>query len=95
MNSWSKAPFVRILIPFIAGLLIYRSGWAVVAHSWILPVFLALITGLAAWFFVFKSLNTYKTRTIQESSLVKSRDYKYTVKQMVYSSMQRIKTRQK
>jgi len=70
MNSWSKAPFVRILIPFIAGLLIYRSGWAVVAHSWILPVFLALITGLAAWFFVFKSLNTYKTRTIQGALII-------------------------
>jgi len=65
MNSWSKAPFVRILIPFIAGLLIYRSGWRFADQSWIMPSFLALMIASAAWMFIFKSLNTYKTRLIQ------------------------------
>ena len=65
MISWSKAPFVRILIPFIAGLLIYRSGWNFADHSWIMPSLIALMLTYAAWLFIFKSLNTYKTRFLQ------------------------------
>ncbi|HBG69585.1 MAG: hypothetical protein A2W93_13725 [Bacteroidetes bacterium GWF2_43_63] len=70
MNSWSKAPFVRILIPFIAGLLVYRSGWAFADPSWIMPSLLALLIALAAWMFVFKSLNTYKIRFIQSIIII-------------------------
>jgi len=70
MNSWSKAPFVRILIPFIAGLLIYRSGWMIACHSWILPSLLALLLASAAWIFIFKSLNTYKTRFLQGAVII-------------------------
>ncbi|HPS82822.1 MAG TPA: ComEC/Rec2 family competence protein [Bacteroidales bacterium] len=70
MNSWSKAPFVRILIPFIAGLLIYRSGWDIAGQSWILPSLLALLLASAAWIFIFKSLNTYKTRFLQGAVII-------------------------
>ena len=70
MNSWSKAPFVRILIPFIAGLLIYRSGWDIAGQSWILPSLLALMLASAAWMFIFKSLNTYKTRFLQGAVII-------------------------
>ncbi len=70
MNSWSKAPFVRILIPFIAGLLIYRSGWDIAGQSWILPSLLALLLASAAWMFIFKSLNTYKTRFLQGAVII-------------------------
>lgn len=70
MNSWSKAPFVRILIPFIAGLLIYRSGWDIAGQSWILPSLLALMLASAAWMFILKSLNTYKTRFLQGAVII-------------------------
>ncbi|MPM05197.1 hypothetical protein SDC9_51485 [bioreactor metagenome] len=70
MSSWSKAPFVRILIPFVAGLLIYRSGWFDLSYSLIAASVLALLIALAAWLFMFPSLSTYRVKNIQGSLIL-------------------------
>lgn len=69
-------------------LLIFPPAYPLMIAYYLSPQYFTL------YYFYLYDITTGR-RVYSESSLVKSRDYKYTVKQMVYSSMQRIKTRQK
>ena len=67
---WSKMPFVRILIPFIIGILAYRAFPAEFTFNSILFIVIAILTLLAAWLFVFKSLISYSIRLVQSVLLL-------------------------
>jgi len=71
MNAWSKNPFVRILIPFIIGLLVYRSNWIpALSAGLMLSVSTAMVVVLAAWFFLFDRWQTYRNRHVQGALLI-------------------------
>ena len=67
---WSKMPFVRILIPFIVGILAYRAFPTEFTFNSILFIVIAILTLLAAWLFIFKSLISYSIRFVQSILLL-------------------------
>jgi hypothetical protein len=69
-------------------LLVFPPVYPLMILYYLSPQYLTLY-----YFYVYDI--TTGERVYSESSLLKSRDYKYSVKQMIYTSMQRIKTRQK
>lgn len=69
-------------------LLVFPPAYPLMILYYLSPKYLTL------YYFYVYDITTGK-RVYNESSLLKSRDYKYSVKQMIYTSMQRIKSRQK
>ena len=82
--------YYGILIPFVAGLLIYRSGWSDLTYSLIAASVLALLIALAAWLFMFPSLSTYRVKNIQ--GVITSYSIHYTKLYEVYLRVIRIAT---
>lgn len=70
MDSWSKMPFVRIIIPFVAGILMYRSGIHFLAISQLTSILIALFLALGAWLLFLKKFNSYNLRHVQSVLLI-------------------------
>ncbi|PKP02618.1 MAG: hypothetical protein CVU11_11270 [Bacteroidetes bacterium HGW-Bacteroidetes-6] len=70
MNSWSKMPFVRIIIPFVAGILMYRSGLVLLTRPQIISILITLFLSTGVWLFAFPRLNPFKMRYIQGILLI-------------------------